>query len=141
MTRGGAFLITGLTALLAGVSPARADSCVRVAKPLAASTAPVAGDFEPADCAHVSAASAFRYDGRTVRSARVLAVGEVLRQPPSFALAAVRPGDKLVIRVQAGPVVVQRTVEALQAARSGDRLFVKADDGAVFSVPFEGTQP
>lgn len=141
MTLGGAVLIFAATMMLAG--PAGAESCVRVLKPLAASTAAVAGDFEEASCGDSPVQGALRYDlGSSVaRTRRALSPREIVSEPPAFAMYAVRPGDKLLIRAQSGPVIVEREVEALQAAHAGQKLFVKAADGKVFSVPLVETQP
>jgi flagella basal body P-ring formation protein FlgA len=127
--------------MLAG--PASADSCVRVVRALAASTATVAADFEQAKCDAAPAQSAFQYDidSGITRTRRALSPGEIVPEPPAFALYAVRPGDKLLIRAQSGPVVVEREVEALQAAQPGQKLFVKATDGKVFSVHLAGARP
>ncbi|MGE5566059.1 MAG: hypothetical protein ACM3YN_07895 [Parcubacteria group bacterium] len=141
MTRGGAVLIFAATTMLAG--PASAESCVRVLRPLAASTAPITSDFEEATCNGNPVQGAFQYDpdSGVARTRRALSPGEIVSEPPAFAMYAVRPGDKLLIRAQSGPVIVEREVEALQAARSGQKLFVKAADGKVFSIPLAETQP
>ncbi len=70
-----------------------------------------------------------------MRARRALAPGEIVRSPPASALAAIAPGDSLVIEARVGPVRVQRRVEALQPARQGEGLFVRTADGAVVSIP------
>jgi len=141
MTRGGAALVFGVAALAA--QPASAESCVRVVRALAPSAAPVAADFERAPCTGNTAQAAFAYDAGNgiARTRRALSPGEIVSEPPAFALYAVRPGDKLLIHTQSGPVVIEREVEALQAAHPGQKLFVKAADGKVLSIPLVEAKP
>lgn len=49
--------------------------------------------------------------------------------PP--AAPAVRAGDPLTVRVDIGPVTVEREVRALQSGRSGQTVFVRTPEGTV----------
>ena len=49
----------------------------------------------------------------------------------------VLPGEAMIVRVTAGPVVVEREVRALQAGRAGRPLFVRTADGDVLRVRLE----
>lgn len=69
---------------------------------------------------------------------------ESLRTVRPDAAVAVAPepiieaGDALTVRVQVGPVVVERDVRALQPGRSGRSLFVRTAEGAVLSARLTG---
>jgi hypothetical protein len=56
----------------------------------------------------------------------------VVAAPPAFAMATIRPGDRVIVSTRIGAVTIEREVTALQAAKLGEPLFVRADDGAVF---------
>lgn len=47
---------------------------------------------------------------------------------------AVEAGEALTLRVEVGPVTVERDVHALQAGQAGRPLFVRTADGAVLTV-------
>lgn len=49
----------------------------------------------------------------------------------SPALPVVQAGDQLTIRVNVGPVTVEREVFALQSARAGNEVFVRTPEGVV----------
>lgn len=127
----------------AAASPAPGAPCLRALRPLPAGEAPTAADFAPAACGPRPPRPAFVLDtrSRTARSARDLAEGEIVPALPSFAFAAVRPGQAVWIETRVGPVVVQRQVQAVQAARAGQRVFVKDAAGAVFAAELPGLSP
>jgi hypothetical protein len=110
---------------------------VQVLEPLTAGAVPTASDFAPAKCEAIRAASPFRYDVKigAARSERDIQRGETVAAIPEFALAAVRPGQRLYIKTRTGPVTVQREVKAFQPAMPSRALFVEAADGTVFSAP------
>jgi len=112
--------------------------CQRVAHPVAAGAIPTVDDLAPATCEAGPAGEAFRYDpaAKAVRATRDLAPGETVAAVPRFAIAGVRPGQRLFLKTRVGPVVVEREVEALQPARPGGQLFVRSLDGAIFPARF-----
>jgi hypothetical protein len=44
---------------------------------------------------------------------------------------AVDHGDKLMVRLQAGPISISRPAHALQSAKAGERFFVRTSDGVI----------
>jgi hypothetical protein len=44
---------------------------------------------------------------------------------------AVDRGDKLMVRLQAGPISISRPAHALQSAKAGERFFVRTSDGVI----------
>ncbi len=112
-------------------------TCVMAREAVAADAAPTPRSFMPAPCAGVIT-DALWFDARSgvVRARRALHPGDVLTVPPASAVAAVAPGDPLVIEATVGPVRVQRRVFALQPARPGEHLFARTSGGSVISIPY-----
>jgi hypothetical protein len=133
-------ILASLLALPPG--PAQA-ACLRVAAPLAAGEVPLREELAPADCPEPRPAPGFRYDpaARTVRALRELPVGTVVAAVPASLLAAVRPGQKLVVTIRVGAATLAREVTALRAARPGDRILVRAAGNEVFTVPAAEIRP
>lgn len=115
-------------------SSAPPTNCIRALHAVTAGAIPTGEDVAPSPCTAPQPA-AFRFDpaARTVRAIRDLADGDVA-PAPRFALASVRPGQRLFLKTQAGPVTVDREVEAVQAARAGQSVFVRAAGGEMFAV-------
>lgn len=127
--------------VLAGPTPR--DACMRVVQPVAEGSVLTRADLEPVGCEANAQPSAVRYDPevRALRAERELEAGETLAAAPVFALAGVRAGQRLYVRAQVGPVVVEREVEAVQPGRTSGKVFVRASDGVVFSAPFSDVAP
>lgn len=137
---GGMAILASLLALPPG--PAQ-GACLRVAAPLAAGEVPLREDLAPADCPEARPAPAFRYDpaAGTVRALRALPAGTLVPAVPPSLLAAVRPGQKLVVTTRVGAATLAREVTALRAARLGDRILVRSAGGEVFTVAEAETRP
>lgn len=117
---------------------AEPSRCLKLTQAVPAGSYPTLEDFQPASCyGEPQVSAAFHYDRHvhTVRAERDLAPGDIVRAPPAFALAVVRPAERLYLTAHVGPVVVTREVEAVQPAPAGGALFVKAQDGSVFAAP------
>jgi hypothetical protein len=86
--------------------------------------------------------SALRYDyhRQLAYAAVALNAGDIVRRWPDAEAGMVKPGDRLVVRVNMGTVAVEREVVALQAARVGRRLFVQDRQGKVFAIRLMGAQ-
>lgn len=63
-----------------------------------------------------------------VRWTQTAAAAVEVASAPEPAIAA---GDELTVRVQVGPVTVEREVRALQPARAGAEVFVRTAEGVV----------
>lgn len=90
-------------------------------------------------CEAERTASSLQYDRATAATVASSAIraGDYLGNVRLGQSAPARRGDKLTLRSQAGPVVIERSVVAMQGARATDqRLFVRTDDGAVFATDF-----
>jgi hypothetical protein len=83
----------------------------------------------------VCRAGGFRYDraAGAVRALRPLWTGALVRRPPEFALARIRPGETLSLQTQVGPVIVQRDVAVVRPAHAG-RAVVTTSGGEVLAV-------
>lgn len=66
---------------------------------------------------------------RVRRVADQTAVSAPPAAPP--AAPAIRAGDPLTVRIDIGPVTVEREVHAIQPARAGHAVFVRTPEGAV----------
>jgi hypothetical protein len=64
------------------------------------------------------------------------AVAEAVAAAP--AAPAVQAGDRLTVRVDVGPVTVEREVRALQPARAGGEVFVRTPEGVVLRARLAG---
>lgn len=123
-----------------------ADSgCLVLSARLPAGAIAVSTDFAPSACGARASiwAGALRYDANVgaMRASRDIAAGEVAPAMPSFAVAAIRPGQTLYLSTRIGDVIVERGVEAVQVGHPGGRVFVRAKTGPAFSVPTpEGRQ-
>ncbi|MDR3508524.1 MAG: hypothetical protein P4L64_11550 [Caulobacteraceae bacterium] len=141
-TQDGDVTVSRATEAAPSLSSGFAGRCVRVLRPLEPRAVATADDLEAAPCAAKAAGTGLVYDRElgAVRAARRLDPGERLAAPAAFALAEVRPGQRLSIQTRVGPVAVIRTVEALQPAQPGQALFVRAGD-AVFSATLAEARP
>ncbi len=108
-------------------------ACLEPTRALAAGETVSTQDFRSASCGAEPALPSLRYDARSraARAVRDLSPGDRIATAPASAFAAVKPGETLNVRTQAGPVVVEREVTALQTGWPGKPLFVRAADGAV----------
>ncbi|HMC91549.1 MAG TPA: hypothetical protein VKI45_03725 [Allosphingosinicella sp.] len=137
----------GVQILVALLAPApgatAAPACMRVEAPLASGEVPLRAQVVPHDCPADGADAAFRYDpaAGTVRALRDIPGGAVVRAVPLSLLAAVKPGQKLVLVEQVGTATVAREVTALRAARAGERVLVRGAAGAAFTAPGTQVQP
>ncbi|HEX8232321.1 MAG TPA: hypothetical protein VF559_03110 [Caulobacteraceae bacterium] len=116
-------------------APRLAETCIKAAVPLTEGDYVLPAMLEPAVCDPSSGSIRWIYssaDGRA-RAARGIAAGEVLPAPQALALADVRPGQPVRLRVNVGPVVLEREVLAAQAGSVGRPLFVRTAAGDVFS--------
>ncbi|WP_425999076.1 hypothetical protein [Caulobacter sp. DWR1-3-2b1] len=122
--------------MASGAAQGDAQTCLRVARPVAAGVLALDGDFEAAGCRGAEPARrAFRRDRSLgyVVAARDLTPGEILAAPPLRLLAAWRPGQSIRLRVRAGQVTLERSVQVVRPAARGEPVFVRGNDGAVFS--------
>lgn len=110
--------------------------CATVLEPIAAGETPRTSALVLVSCVAPSSA-AFRYDPASglVRSRRALGVGDLAPAPPPNTLATVRAGDRIALRAQVGPVLVEHTVQALRTAPAGGPLTVRTAEGRVLTVP------
>lgn len=58
--------------------------------------------------------------------------------PP--AAPAIQAGDPLTVRIDVGPVTVERDVRALQSGRAGQTVFVRTPEGVVLRARLAGDQ-
>ena len=113
-----------------------AAACMRVETALVAGQVPLREDLAPAACAEAKAPAGFRYDraAGTVRALRDLPAGTLIPAVPTSLLAAVRPGETLVVTARVGSAPVTREVIARRAARAGEAMLVRGDRGETFTV-------
>jgi hypothetical protein len=137
--------VTPAVILLAALAPstgaASAHGCLRALRPVSAGALAIRGDFAPSPCERPRAA--FRYDPASglARARADLAAGDVVQGLPPALLGAGRPGEKLRLRVQVGPVSVEREVTVLRPRAGGAEVLVRAADGEVFSTPVPEAAP
>lgn len=122
---------------------AAAPTCQRVMRPVPVGSSAAERDLEPAPCDNEHPEAPWRYDPalHTARMLRDLHPGETVATVPAFALARVRPGERLFVSSQVGAVHVEREVRAVQPGRTGGQLFVRTADGAVFPAPSPSVPP
>src|SRR5436190_6909985 len=115
---------------------ASAAPCARVVHGLEPGAYPGPQDLETAPCPTERPPAAFAYDpvSGLVRARRHLAAGDVVARPPAFALAAIRPGDRLRLVARGGSMRIEREVEAITPARTGQSLLVKGGPGEVSQI-------
>lgn len=114
----------------------KAAPCYETARSLAAGEALTIEDVTAATCDNERKKTAVRHDRETSATVAGQAVnsGEYLGAVHLGSRVSVRRGDKLILKSQAGPVVIERPVVAVQGGRPTDRrVFVQTDDGAVFA--------
>jgi len=114
---------------------APSPACLRLVRAVRAGTVVVAADVEPAPC-EAGRMQRLRWDraARAPRAAADLQAGDQIRAAAGV-LPVVRAGDRLVLQVRIGPVLVEREVEAVRPARAGEKVFVRGADGAAFAAP------
>jgi len=110
--------------------------CARSKIAMGAGVAAPTRAFEPAPCPDYVPKAAFRYDRarQSIMTSRALSADEIVRAFPGAGQVSVQPGERLQLRIDIGPVTVERAVEALQSARPDQSLFVKTDDNDVLAV-------
>lgn len=115
-----------------------APACLRAMASISTGAVPSLRDFAPSAC-DGKAARAFRFDAaaRTIRSVRPIRTGDIVPSWPDAQAEAIRPGDRLFLKVAMGSVLIEREVEALQPAVPGERLFVRDGDMNILSVRYE----
>jgi hypothetical protein len=140
MVIGMGLIIAAAAASLSG-SPATSTTlaCLRAITPTAAGGVPSLRDFEPALC-HGKPTRAFRFDAaaRSMRAIHSIQGGDLVAPWPNARPDAVRPGDRLSLKVAIGAVMIEREVRALQSASPGESLFVRDSDGNILSIRYEG---
>lgn len=131
-------------------------SFLRAAKPQASTPCKAltselrAGDYLEADMlrdaacdgADQAARNALDYDrcSRSLRALRSLPAGTNLGPIAAPEGSVIAAGAPMVLRVQSGPVMIERTVRTLQPARAGSAVFVETEDGSILSAPVGDTQ-
>ncbi|MGT0194077.1 hypothetical protein ACVHYJ_18840 [Burkholderia pyrrocinia] len=102
------------------VSRTDTPACATLLADLPVDTSPSADQIRPAHCTGDGAARAWRYDAdsHVVRSARDIAIGEIVQWPATSRLAAVHRGSRVFDTVRVGAITVTRSGTALTDAGS-----------------------
>lgn len=116
-----------------------ASNCYRASAPLRTGEVLSEASLEATQCQEASAGSPqapARYDrlDGVVRARADIAAGDYLGRVVALARPAADTGQDLILRIVAGPVLIEREVEALQTSTRG-AIFVRDEDGQSFSVP------
>ena len=120
-----------------------APACQRLTRFVPSGSPAAARDLEPVACDGEHRETPWRYEPglRAARMLRDLHPGEIIAAIPAFALARVRPGERLFVSSRLGAVRVEREVRAVQPGHAGGWLFVRSADGAVFPAPTPSVSP
>lgn len=112
-------------------------ACFELSRAAAPQAALTRQDVTMTSCTSVRPPLALTYDRRhaIARTAEAGQAGHYLGPLVSLPPDLIEQGEKLRLRVTAGPVTITRDVVAAQSARTGEPLFVRDADGHVFAAP------